>query len=329
MLESEITTALAANDVSLKLINEAESRHTSRKQSLQDKIAAIKNGKNTTQQSSKKPQLQSTQNHDNKVDFVEEYRDLMNKIDFGFKAPDREEASDYFRHRPPSVGLISSDLNKITSKEEMQSNALDINPQLAVLGYSDFQKIALAQKSEDITNDILRNHINGDDNLLKDFPELQETVANLQSLGKNQHNIHYEIEEFNQVQALVLRDFNQFYPDFNKQCHHIYDENKDHSKADIELSKYQRYCVLSGDGFIPNINRPDIRHDMESKEVLYDMALRNLNNQTQKTKTSSRQLPEVEIIGDKNKIKKPKMFKEDIYNNLVNQELQKRLQKQQ
>lgn len=332
MLESEIKTALAANDVSLNLINEAADAHASRKQSLQDKINAIKNSKTITPQAQQQKQAVSPK--ESKTDFVEEYRDLMNKIDFGFKAPDREEANDYFRHRPPSLGLISSDLNKITTKKEMQSSELDINPRLAVLSYADFQKIALAQKSEDITNDILRNHINGNDSLIKDFPELQETVSNLQTLGKNQHNIHYDIEEFNQVQALVLRDFNRLYPNFNKQCQSVYNENKDRSQPDIELSKYQRYCVLSGVGFIPNINRPDIRHDMESKEVLYDMAVRNLERKPQKQKNTAKQIPEtelqeVQIVGDKNKIKKPQMYKNDIYNNLVNQELQKRLQKQQ
>ena len=334
MLESEIKIALAANDVSLGLINEAAGRHAFRKQSLKDKINTIKNGKIAASQAAPTSQKQTALKQEHKTDFVEEYRDLINKIDFGFKAPDKEEANDYFRHRPPSLGLISSDLNKITTKKEMQSSGLDINPRLAVLGYADFQKIALAQKSEDITNDILRNHINGNDSLIKDFPELQETVGKLQTLGKNHNNIHYEIEEFNQVQALVLRDFNRLYPNFNKQCQSVYNENKDRTKPDIELSKYQRYCVLSGVGFIPNINRPDIRHDMESKEVLYDMTVNNLDRKPQKQKDTAKQIPntelqEVQIIGDKNKIKKPQMYKNDIYNDMVNQELQKRLQNQQ
>lgn len=334
MLESDINNALAANDVSLSLINEAANAHASRKQSLQDKINAIKNGKNAAKNNPQPQQKQTTQNQDNRIDAVEEYRDLMNKIDFGFKAPDKEEAGSYFMHRPPSIGLITADINKVSTGKDVKSAPLAINPNLAVLRYKDFEKIALAQKSEDITIDILRNHINGDNHLTQEFPEIQTAVNKLQNINKNNNEISYDTEEFNQIQALVLKNFNELYPDFKKNCQDLYEQNKDHTRPDIEISKYQRYCILSDIAFIPNIHKPDIIHDMESKEVLYDMAVNNLDREPQKQKKSAKNKTAAKTIQQEGQNigkpkKKPQTFGNDIYNELVNQELQKRLQNQQ
>lgn len=322
MLNSATLTTLESTLLSLDDIKEKESAHTNHKQSLQDKIQAIK----MTKQQKTPPQTASKTNPTVKKDFVAEYEELTQKLPIVPRF-NKEDIPDYFRHRPAFAGLITGDLNKTASLKEVRQTRLSINPELNVLKYDDFQKIALAQKSEDITIDLLRNHINGDNRLTEDLPELQKILGSLTSLNKNKMNINYSTEEFNQVQEVVLNNFNHFQPEFKKNCQIAYFTDKNNSKEDIKLSKYQRYCLLSGNGFIPNMNRPENIHDMESKEALYDLAINNLDRPSNKQKSTLKEennvLPEITIIGDKNKIKQPSL---QFDQKQLNQELKKQLQ---
>lgn len=332
MVNSATLEALASTSASLSDISEIESAHIIHKQSVRDKITAMKFAKKQPQQPQNPVKTTSspsnTQNKENLPHFVAEYEELTQKLPI-LPRFDREEISDYFRYRPASVGLITGDLDKTTSIAKIRNDGLSINPELNVLKYDDYQKIALAQKSEDITLDILRNYINGDNSLAADMPQLQAILGNLKSLNKNKMNINYSTEEFNQVQEVVLNNFNEFYPDFRKACQISYFTNKDNSKEDVNLTKYQSYCLIAGNGFVPTPNTPDNIHDMESKDTLYNQALYNVHHPLDKQKSAPQKqshiLPEVTIVGDKDLVKKPQLPDQD-YNQQITQEVQKRIQ---
>lgn len=233
----------------LELREKANHRH---KQNLKQKIAGIKAAKKDRPVTAK-------------TDFISEYKELADKLNISLGN------GGYFRHRPPSLCFIENTPPQSTDKTE-----LGINPALNQLRYSDYQKVALVQRSQEIAFELIRSRINGSDNSAETYPAIAQSLSQMNSLEKNGASISCSTEEFNSLHNAVLQNFEHICPDFERRCRETYKENKNDAEPDIALSAYQRYCLFETPGFIPNLNSPDIIHDMYSKEETYNQTLQRI-----------------------------------------------------
>lgn len=241
---------------SLKDLELREKAGDQHKQKLKQKIAGIKAARKDRPITSK-------------TDFISEYKELADKLNINLGN------GGYFRHRPPSLGFIE-DTPQTMPLNRIGETSLGINPALNRLRYSDYQKIALVQKSQEIAFELIRSRVNGNDNAAETYPAIAQSLSEMNSLEKIGSSISYDTEEFNNLHNAVLQNFEHIYPDFERRCRETYKENKNNAEPDIALSAYQRYCLFETPGFIPNLNSPDIIHDMYSKEETYNQTLQRI-----------------------------------------------------
>ncbi len=241
MSEQNVAFEISVIEASLSMLNDNEKLHLNKKQSLKARIAKIKQAPKTK-----------------KINFVAEYQDLRSKLSPFFSKDETPE----ILFRPHQIGIITP------IKNYRKFPLLQINPLLCNLKYADFEKTALALYADDITSFCIVNP-----KQIKNIPEIYQLIRNAKSIQKNKFYYIYDMDEFKQIKAKILKNFKKIGSNFQASCQSFYLQNKKVKETEISLSPYQRYCLVNNPKYIFDANKPDIRHDIEMTDMQINQTL--------------------------------------------------------
>ena len=190
MSEQNVAFEISVIEASLSMLNDNEKLHLNKKQSLKARIAKIKQAPKTK-----------------KINFVAEYQDLRSKLSPFFSKDETPE----ILFRPHQIGIITP------IKNYRKFPPLQINPLLCNLKYADFEKTALALYADDITSSCIVNP-----KQIKNIPEIYQLIRNAKSIQKNKFYYTYDMDEFKQIKAKILKNFKKIASNFQASCQSFY-----------------------------------------------------------------------------------------------------------